>query len=256
MGLLDDASAKLDALSAGPETSQTEAQPPEFSLGDTLTKPESGDSGWVGPSYAGQDDNPNPLDAGIPTEFIHFGKVHPDIGKRFPHISYKPAGETEPPGGHAIVFRDGIEREAITLFGFVSSTKQALVDATASRGGVGALVDMASNALGGGPAAGPDPTQLDTFLSDITSAVSPVNTASLLYPDIHEAGKKLHETRATYIAFCQTLNDHYVKPQEGGLMDGAAGALANLPGVGNIMAMVQKFAFKYFDLYLAAYLEL
>jgi hypothetical protein len=256
MGLLDDASAKLDALSAGPETTQTEAQEAEFTLGDTLTKPESGDSGWVGPSYAGQDDNPNPLDAGIPTEFIHFGKVHPDIGKRFPHISYKPAGETEPPGGHAIMFRDGIEREAITLFGFVSSTKQALQDATGSRQGVGALVDMASNALGGGPSAAPDPSQLDTFLSDITSAVSGLNKATILYPEIHEAGKKLHDVRATYIAFCQTLNDHYVKPQEGGLMDGAAGALANLPGVGNIMAMVQKFAFKFFDLYLAAYLEL
>ena len=39
-------------------------------------------------------------------------------------------------------------------------------------------------------------------------------------------------------------------------MDAAAGAVANLPGVGNIMATVQRFAFKMQDLYLAAYLNL
>ena len=255
MGLLDDASEMLDAATSGKETKQAEAKP-EFTLGETLTKPESGDAGWVGPSYAGQDDNPNPLDAGIPTEFIHFGKVHPDVGKKFPHISYKPAGATDPPDGHAIMFRDGIEREAVTLFGFVSSTKQALVDATGSRGAIGAVVDMASDMLGGGGGAAPDPTQLDTFLSDISSAVGTVNVAALKYPDLHEAGKKLHETRATYAAFCQSLNDYYVKPPEDNPLDAAAGAIANIPGVGNIMATVQRFAFKYFDLYLAGYLKL
>ncbi len=256
MSFLDDASSMLDAATAGKETSKAEAKP-EFTLGDTLSKPESGDSGFVGTSYAGQDDLPNPLDAGIPTEFIHFGKVHPDIGKKFPHVNFAPENATEPPDGHAIMFRDAVERESIALFGFVSSTKQILKDASGSKGAIDAVADMASNLLGGGSGASkPDPTQLDTFLSDIESAAKTINKATILYPEIHEAGKKLHETRATYIAFCQTLNDFYIKPPEGNPLDAAAGALANLPGVGNIMAMVQRFAFKMFDLYLAAYLQL
>lgn len=256
MGLLDDASAKLDALSAGPETSQSKAEEIKFEEGETLSKPESGDGGFVGTQPAGQDTKPNVVDAGIPTFYLHFGFEHPDMGKNFPHITYAPANETDPPEGHAISFRDGIEREAIVLFGFVSSTKQALVDATASRGGVGAVVDMAANALGGGGGAAPDPTQLDTFLSEIKSTVATINAATVKYPDIHAAGKKLHETRANYAAFCKSLNDYYVKPPEGNPLDAAAGALANLPGVGNIMATVQRFAFKFFDLYLAAYLQL
>lgn len=256
MGFLDDASSKLDALTAGKSTSQATAGEVKYEPGDTLSKPESGSSGFVGTQPAGDEAKPNVVDAGIPTEYIHFGWVHPDMGKQFPHITYSPASETDPPEGHAIAFRDGLEREAITLFGFVSSTKQALVDATASRGAIGDVVNMAANAFGGGGGSAPDPTQLDTFLSDITSAVGTINVATVKYPDIHEAGKKLHETRATYAAFCKTLNDYYVKPPEGNPLDAAAGAIANIPGVGNIMATVQRFAFKYFDLYLAGYLKL
>jgi len=255
MGLLDDASSMLDAATSGGETSQVEATA-EYEKKEPLTVPESGPSGWVGTSYAGQDDEPNAVDAGIPIEFIHFGLVHPDQGKKFAHLDFDPASATEAPDGHAIMMRDGIAREAITLFGFVSSTKQALKDVNANKGAIGAVADMAGDLLGGGAGAAPDPTQLDTFLSDIQSAVATINKAEALYPEIHEAGKKLHETRATYVAFCKSLNDFYIKPPEGNPMDMAAGAVANLPGVGNIMATVQKFAFKFLDLYLAAYLEL
>jgi len=256
MGLLDDASSMLDAATAGQKTQTAPEAKPDFVKDVPLTEPQTGSSGQVGTSYSGQSDQPNPLDAGIPTEFIHFGLVNPDIGAKFAHIDYDPSKETDPPDGHGIMFRDGIEREAITLFGFVSSTKQALKDVNENKGGLGAVADMASNLFGGGGGAAPDPTQLDTFLSDIESAVKPVNVATILYPDTHEAGKKLHETRAKYIAFCKTLNDYYVKPPAGNPLDAAAGAVANIPGIGNIMATVQRFAFKMFDLYLAAYLEL
>ncbi len=256
MGLLDDASDKLDALSADRETTQAKAEEVVFTEGVTLSKPESGDGGFVGTQPSGEDAKPNVVDAGIPTEYIHFGIVHPDMGKQFPHITYAPANETDPPEGHAISFRDGIEREAIVLFSFVSSTKQALVDATGSRGAIDDVANMASNALGGGSGSAPDPTQLDTFISEIKTIVGTVNKASVKYPDIHEAGKKLHETRANYAAACQAFNDYYIAPPKGNPLDAAAGALANLPGVGNIIATVQRFAFKFFDLYLAAYLEL
>ncbi len=155
------------------------------------------------------------------------------------------------------MFRDALEREAIALFGFVSSTKIIVKEATESRGALDAVADMASDMLGGGSSQSkPDPTQLDTFLSDIESAIATINKPTILYPEIHEAGKKLHEIRATYVKFCETLNDFYIKPPEGNPLDAAQGAIANVPGVGNLMATVMRFAFKMFDLYLAAYLQL
>lgn len=259
MGLLDDATSMLDAATGGKQSSTAEAEAKYF-LKEVLSNPETGESGFVGTSYAGQDDLPNPFDPGIITEFIHFGKVHPDTGKKFPHNigdTYKPENATVQPEGHAIMFRDALERESIALFGFVSSTKIILKEATENRGAIGAVGDLASNLLGGGSGASkPDPTQLDTFLTDIAAQMATINKPAVLYPEIHEAGVKLHETRATYVAFCQSLNDFYIKPPEGNPLDAAAGALANLPGVGNIMATVQRFAFKMFDLYLAAYLQL
>lgn len=257
MGLLDDATEKLDALTGGGETSKTDDAKAEFVLKELLSKPEAGEAGFVGTSYAGQDDNPNPLDTGIPTEFIHFGYVHPDTDKKFVHISFKPEEAKAAPEGHGIMFRDAVEREAIALFGFVSSTKLILIDATASGGMMEAVGDLASAAFGGGESTPkPDPTQLDTFLSDIQSAIDTINKPAILYPEIHEAGKKLHDTRATYTEFCKSLNDFYIKPPEGSPLDAAAGAIANIPGVGNLMATVQRFAFKMQDMYLAAYLQL
>ena len=116
---------------------------------------------------------------------------------------------------------------------------------------------MASSVIGGPPGGGsgqakPDPTQLDTFLSEIESTITTINKQGILYPEIHEAGKKLHETRANYIKFSENLNALYIKPPEGSPLDLAAGAIANVPGVGNIMANVQRFAFKFLDLYLTS----
>lgn len=255
MGLLDDASNMLDAATGGKAASKSSAKA-EFKLDEILSVPEESDAGSFGPSYLGQDDNPNPLDGGITTEFIHFGKVHPDTGKKFTHKSYTPGAKETPPEGHAIMFRDGVEREAITLFAFVSSTKHAVKETTESRGALEAVGAMASNLLGGGSGASkPDPTQLDTFLSDIESAIDTINKPTIIYSEVHDAGKKLHEVRANYVKFCESLNAFYVKPPEGSPLD-AAGAIANIPGVGNIMATVQRFAFKFLDLYLAAYLKM
>lgn len=256
MGMLDDASAMLDAATGGKATAKAEAEA-KYKLDVLLSAPEASDVGSFGTSALGQSDNPNPLDGGITTEFIHFGFVHPDTGKKFVHKSFDPAKAETAPSGHAIMFRDALEREAIALFGFVSSTKIILKEATGSRGALEEVGAMASNLLGGGSSKPkPDPTQLDTFLTDIESAVKPINVEDIAYKDIHEAGKKLHETRAKYVQFCTNLNDFYLQPQSGSPMDMAAGAVANLPGVGNIMATVQKFAFKFLDLYLAGYLKL
>jgi hypothetical protein len=80
---------------------------------------------------------------------------------------------------------------------------------------------------------------------------------SIKYPDIHDAGKTLHQARSDYNAFCDSLNSYYLKPPESG---GPAGALSSVvgsvPGVGNIIQVIQRFLFKMFDIYLGIYLEL
>ena len=254
--IADKASSVLDAATGGANNAAVEGAA-KFTLGEMISDPEASDKGDFGTSYEGQDDTPNAMDTGIPTEFLHFGRVHADSGAKFPHELSDPSETALPPEGHAIMFRDGIEREAIMLFGFVSSTKQILQDATASRGAIADVANMAGNLLGGGSKSSkPDPAQLETFLDDIKSAVETINLETLLYPDIHAAGKKLHETRATYVEFCQALTKQYVAPPEANPLDMAAGALAQVPGVGKIMATVQRYAFKMLDLYLASYLKL
>jgi hypothetical protein len=112
--------------------------------------------------------------------------------------------------------------------------------------------------LGGGPSAPkPDPTKLDSFSGKIKSVADKIKPASIKYPDIHDGGKTLHQTRSDYIAFCESLNSYYLKPPESG---GPAGALSSVvgsvPGVGNTIQVVQRFLFKMFDIYLGIYLEL
>ncbi|MCB1025258.1 MAG: hypothetical protein KDB79_12755, partial [Acidobacteria bacterium] len=251
---IDKASDALDDLTGGQETSQAEAKA-EYVKDEQITPDEKNQGGSAAPDPTGSG-KPVSFDFGIPIEFIHFGKVHADLGKKFPHDSFDPENEEEAPDGHAIMFRDALIREAISLFAFVSSTKVTVQETNSAKGGLADVADMAGDLLGGSSSgAAPDPAQLDTFLSDIKSAVSSINKDSIKYPDIHAAGKKLHETRATYIAFCESLNAFYIKPPDGAL-DQVGGLVANVPGVGKIMGTVQRFAFKMQDLYLAAYLEI
>ena len=258
MGMLDDAIDKasdaLDDLTGGQETSSAEATA-EWVKDVQLTPDENNTGGSAAPDPTGSG-KPVTFDFGIPIEFLHFGKVHADLGKKFPHKVFDPASAEEPPEGHAIIFRDALVREAISLFAFVSSTKVTVQEANASKGALADVADMAGDLLGGGSGgSAPDPAQLDTFLSDIQSEIKKINKDTIKYPDIHAAGKKLHETRATYVEFCNTLNEFYIKPPDG-MLDQAGGLIANVPGVGNIMATVMRFATKMQDLYLAAYLEL
>ena len=257
MGFLDDAVNKasdaLDDLTGGQETSQAQAAA-EFETGEQISADDENQGGSAAPAPDGGS-QPVTFDFGIPIEFIHFGKVHADAGKKFPHETFEPETAETAPEGHAIMFRDALEREAVALFGFVSSTKVSVIETNKSKGGLADVADMAGDLLGGSSATAPDPAQLDTFLSDIKTAISTINNETIVYKDIHETGKKLHETRAVYVAFCNTLNEFYIKPPSGAL-DQVGGVISNVPGVGKIMGTVQRFAFKMQDLYLAAYLEL
>jgi hypothetical protein len=272
MGLMDDVGGKvddiagkanslLDAATGGPAsgTSSGSEEDKKFIQAGPLSNPDT-DSGGAAANAPGGQGNSVGLDFGIPTEFIHFGNVHGDKGKLFPHKNYDPKDSKPPLDGHAIMFRDALEREAILLFGYVSSCKTAVQDTTKQRGAVEEIGAMASNLLGGSNTTSkPDPSQLDTLLSKIKTEAGKINKGQIEYKDTHECGKQLHLIRADYKAFCKSLDDYYLKPPKsegiGAIGDAIGSAAANIPGVGKVIGIVQRIAFKFLDLYLAAYLE-
>jgi len=76
--------------------------------------------------------------------------------------------------------------------------------------------------MGGGPSEKkPDPTQLDTIISDIKAAADSIKADSINYKDIHEAGKNFTRRAPTSISSCESLNDYYLKPPSG---DGPGGS--------------------------------
>jgi hypothetical protein len=257
--IADKASGLLDAATGGQAGGATVAGDLKFVKAESLSDEESNTGGSASPSPDGSD-KPVTFDFGIPTEFIHFGKVHADVGKVFAHKSHKPDG-AKIPEGHAIMFRDALAREAILLFGFVSSCKVAVKDVTGNRGAIEEIGAMASNLLGGSSKSSkPDPTKLESFINKIKTEAGKINVASIQYKDIHETGKQFHLIRGEYYAFCQTLNEYYLKAPKsegiGAIGDAIGSAAANIPGVGKIIAVVQRIAFKMMDMYLATFLQL
>lgn len=256
----DKANSLLDAAS-GKQAMGTAAGKAEFLPDEALAGEEPEDGIFAGPEIPGMDFPPNARDAGVATEFIHYGQVHPDAGSKFVHNNLNPENAKPPFDGHAIFFRDALEREAIMLFGFISSCKIAVQDTTKQRGAVEEIGAMASNLLGGSNTTSkPDPSQLDSFLSKIKTEAGKINKAQIVYKEIHECGKQLHTIRGDYLAFCDSLDAYYLKPPKsegiGAIGDAIGSAAANIPGVGKILGVVQRIAFKFLDLYLAAFLEL
>lgn len=255
----DKANSILDAATGGQKTG-TSSGKAEFVADTPLTADDASQAGNAAPAPGGEG-KPVTFDFGIPTEFIHLGRVHADAGKAFPHNNLKPDDAEPPLEGHGIMFRDALVREAILLFGFVSSTKTAVQDTTKQRGAVEEIGAMAGNLLGGGNTTSkPDPKQLDTLLGKIKTETGKINKGQIQYKEIHECGKQLHMIRADYAAFCESLDAYYLQPPKsegiGAIGDAIGSAAANIPGVGKIVGLVQRIAFKFLDLYLASYLEL
>lgn len=253
MGLLDDASKALDALGGAP-ASAAPSKPAKFLPDEPLAVDDGNSSLKFGKKTSGDSTEPNALRAGPPTEFIHFGLVHADVGTKFPHENFSPRGAQKAPTGHAIMFRDALEREAILLHGFISSCKVVMKEYLKDKGPLGDVGAVVGSLLGGGPSEPkPDPTQLDSFISQVKAAADKIKPATINYQDIHDAGKALHQARTDFNNFTVSLNKYYLKPPKD---SGPAGLLGNIPGVGNIIQVVQRFLFKMFDIYLAVYLEL
>jgi hypothetical protein len=261
LGFLDDAVSVLDKVANAGGAGGPATATPTFIRDEPLTGAHSDSGGAAGPDPDGSGKH-NALDTHIPTEFIHYGLVHADTDKKFLHKKFTPSGAPAAPEGHAIMFRDALQREAILLHGFVSSCAVVLQEYLKDKGPLGDVGAAVGSLLGGGPKkdSKPDPTQLDSIISEIKSTADSIKGDSINYKDIHEAGKKLHQARANFNKFCESLNDYYLKPPSG---DGPAGglnsvmsAIPSIPGIGNTMQVVQRFLFKMFDIYLAVYLEL
>src|SRR4051794_9697885 len=203
--MLDDAlstaSSALGAAAGAGGAAAAPSKPAQFTRDVALSNPENDAGGAAGPTPDGSG-KPVPFDLGIPIEYIHYGQVHADLGKKFPHGKFNPPTSGPAPSGHAIMYRDGLERECVLLFGFVSSTKVILKEYLKDKGPLGDAGALVGSLLGGGPSApNPDPTQLDSFITKIKSVADKVKPDSIQYPDTHEGGKTLHQTRSDYCAF-------------------------------------------------------
>jgi hypothetical protein len=203
----------------------------------------------------------NVFDPPATIQFIHFGYCHNDTSDGFPHGQMDdtdPAAIKGPAGTRAVMYRAALEREALLLAGFIGAVKDVVQEC---KGDQGALADVAgalsSLAGGGSNAAGPDPSQLDPFLSAVSAAAGPINDPAIKYPPIHKAGVDLQQARANYVAFAPTLN-------KGG-SGGAAGLLGNLPGalplppmpgVSDVLSTVFGILFKMYDVYRETFFKL
>lgn len=260
MGLLDDAAGALGSIAKAGGAGGAVTGTPKFIGDEPLTGAHDDVGGASGPDPDGSGKH-NLLDTGIPVEFIHYGLVHADTDKKFLHKKFTPATAKAPPEGHAIMMRDALQREAILLHGFVSSCAVVLQEYLKDKGPLGDVGAAVGALMGGGPTESkPDPTQLDAIMDKIKSSADKIKGDTIKYKDIHDVGKELHQTRADFNAFCEQLNKYYLKPPSGdgpaGALNSAMSAIPSIPGVGNTIQVVQKFLFKMFDIYLAAYLEL
>ena len=260
MGFLDDkigdVNKGLDALTGGNAAGGGAAEKVRYELDIPLDGDDQSSGTPVGKDASGG--KANAVDTGIPVEFIHFSQVHHDSGHVFPHNKISPPDLPEAPEGHAIMFRDALQREAIMMHGFISSSLVVVKEATASQGGLQDVANMAGSLLGGGGGAKPpDPSKLDGFLDDLKSAADVVKPISITYPNTHDTGKKFHETRNKYIEFCDSLNAYYLKPpQENPAESMAKGVIANVPGIGKWINIIMRYAFKLQDVYLAVFLQI
>ncbi len=199
-------------------------------------------------------------DIGAPIEFIHFGYVHPDSSLHFVHPNIADDTKTpklgEGPGSRAIMFRDALEREVILLGGFIDYCQKVLKEKEDSQGGLGQAMAFAGSLLGGGAGdSGPKAADLNSIFSSAQSAATPINTGSIEYKPIHQAGIDLQTARQQYQEFRKKLQQ---PPSDGGGgLLGQVQALAGAAGeAGKILKIVQGVAFKAFDIYVRTFAEI
>ncbi|MBU4263941.1 MAG: hypothetical protein KKC76_18960 [Proteobacteria bacterium] len=205
--------------------------------------------------------NDNTVDKGLPLDFIHFGRVHGDFSLNFHHNSLSDdkradfggegdgiAGEKSAKNFKAMMFRGGVEREAILLSAVIASAQAVIKECDENKGALGEVMDAVGSLLGGGGGdKGPDPAEFDDILSDISLAGGAVNKSSIHYKDIHKAGKDLRQYRCDYGAIVQKFTNKYMKPSSPG------GGMIPLAALSGPLQTIQGIAFKAFDVYAASF---
>ena len=251
MGLLD---AIDSALGGGEKPPRTKAASVAYFQGNPLGGNADG-GGAVRPN------NDNAVDKGLPIDFIHFGRVHADYSPNFHHPCMPDntradfdgagdgkAGEKTAKSFKAMMFRAGVEREAILLSAFIAAVQAVIKECDESKGALGEVMDAVGSVFGGGgKAAGPDPAEFDDILSDISLAGGLVNKTPIAYRDIHKAGKDLRQCRCDYGEFVLKFTEKYMKPSPPG------GGLIPMAAVSGPLQTIQGIAFKAFDVYAASF---
>ena len=249
MGLGDLVSS---ALGGGEKPPRTKAASVKYFMSSAL---DGGDDS----SKQVSTNDPNGIDKPSPINFIHFGRLHPDSPLNFHHDSLADdqradfGGEGDGVEGpksarnfKAVMFRDGLEREAILLSSLVAEVQAVLKEYKDNKGALGEVLDVAGSLLGGGGSSGPDPAEFDDILSDISLAGGLVNKTPIAYKDIYKAGKDLRQVRCDYGALVQKFSEQYVKPAD-------SGSPISVPTAPGPLGSVQAIAFKAFDVYAASF---
>ncbi|MCA9623679.1 MAG: hypothetical protein KC731_31875, partial [Myxococcales bacterium] len=244
-GLVDDAVgedlAKADAILSGAKRDPIDIEAIEAELikGRELSTPD-GDlpSAAAAPNPVGGSGPPKTgaLNTSKKMEFIHFGHVHRDYVRNFDHeelddsVAIDLAGVT---GSRAIYFRAALQREAILLAGFARATQAALDEKDQKEGGMGDLMQVAQDLLGGpgGTAQTAVSTDLLPFLDKVQQkGWTPINDTTITYEKIHEAGIQLHEVRAALKKYLR----EQTAAQEASSAEAPKGLLSDLPFVGEV----------------------
>jgi hypothetical protein len=210
-------------------------------------------------------DHPNIFDPKQPIEFIHFGRVHTDVSDRFTHASFDDTKTTDAQkitfGSHAIMFRAALEREAILIDGFIAAAQSVVQEMKDSEGGISQLAGAVSDLLSGSNTSqGPDPKQLDPYKTAVDTAGGTINTASIQYKAIHQAGIDLHKAWSNFDKFAPNMTKSGAdNGQSGGGLLGNLGSAVGGLGIGGVMDAIKpvtNILFKMFDIYEGMYQNL
>ncbi len=252
---LDTASSLLGGPKGGAAAAAPDAKV-TWHKGDNLGIPDPTEGG----AHAPEDLRVH--DGGVAIEFIHFGHVFPDSSLNFSHADKKDDELLDLENGaksRAIMFRAALEREAILVSGFMTGCQKALKEYEDSKGGLGDAIGMVSDFIGGGggSSAGPKASDVDAHGAKIKAAGAVINVAAVQYKDIHQAGIDLYQNYRNFEAFRNKMIDS--PPGSGGgpgLLSQVSAIAGALPGIGNIVKIIQGIAFKMFDVYLGIYLRI
>jgi hypothetical protein len=232
-----------------------------FQNGSDLTKP-AGAAATVNAPPATAGSVTLVLDDSI--EFIHFGSVYRDKASTFVHTSLD---DSDPKldlgkqlGGRAIMYRAGIEREAVLLAGFFGAHMAALSERDADEGTFGNVMGVVGNLLGGGGgmASKAEPADLNPYVAKVKAIGAQIDVTTLTYDVTHQAGIDLHNLRASYLQYLDgELDKAKTAAPDAGLLASIPMLSSVLPKeIGNIFTLVEKMSTKAFDIYVKLVLGL